>query len=260
MAGRSLTTERVKSKPALTLPMQQTFYESSANVRADHSICDLSGRYESLAKTLYELREHARIDKTKYELVPLPPIGLSVFRHAKTVEGLPGALMEVREEFGDLRSRLADLQEILDDPDVSPNKKWSLRRKWTMAWHKLDSKYDLTSRSSSTMNLADTNSAIYKLAPEVPAAMGFDPAAWVKLVTAAVEEWPSLWSRWRMRALHRTMKSYLDSPDKALGDAVEKIIKRPIPDDELREVKEVQDLMTQFTSSVVTIYRNEEPA
>jgi hypothetical protein len=260
MAGRGLTAERVRSKPALTLPMQQIFYESSANVRADHSICDLSGRYKSLAKTLYELRERARIDATKYEVVPLPPIGLSVFRHAKTVDGLPNALIEVREEFGDLRARLGDLQRILDDPDVPPNKKWDLRRRWIQAWQSLDTKYDLTSHSSSSMNLADTNSAIYKLAPEVPAAMGFSPAAWTNLVKAAVEEWPALWSRWRMRALHRTMKSYLDSPDKALGDAVEKIIKRPIPDDEIREVKEVQTLMTQFTNSVVTVYRDEEPA
>ncbi len=123
------------------------------------------------------------------------------------------------------------------------------------AWKRLSTKYEFTGEVS----LADTNSAIYKLAPEVPGAMALNPSSWIKLLKAAVEEWPELWSRWRMRALHRTLRSYVKAPDRDLGESVEKIIRRPILDDEIRDVRDVQQIMAELGQSAVAIYYSENP-
>jgi hypothetical protein len=255
MAGRSLTAERIRSKPALTLPMQQTFYEMSANVRADHSVCDLSGHYRSLANALDELRRQTRIQESAYQIVPLPPIGLEVFRTASTVEQLSDAIVDVRERFTDLRSRLRNLQEILDDPSIGLDRKLKLRAKWMSAWKRLNTKYEFTG----AVGLADTNNAIYKLAPEVPGAMGLNPSSWIKLLKVAVEEWPELWSRWRMRALHRTLRSYVKAPDRDLSESVEKIIRRPILHEEISDVRDVQQMMSELGQSAVAVYFSESP-
>jgi hypothetical protein len=254
MAGRSLIAERLRSKPSTNLPLQQMFYEMSANVRGDHSICDLSGHYRSLATALDELRQGLRVNAAAYEVVPLPPIGLEVFRAARSIDHLPGAILMVREKFADLRMRLRTLQEFLDDQSVSPMKKRTLMNKWMDGWKNLDSKYELTS----AVGVANTNSAIYKLAPDVPGAMALDPSSWIKLITTVVQQWPDLWTRWRLRALHRTLDSYMKSPDRALGEAVEKVIDRPVTDDEVRDMRELQELVAEYRTIAVATYYAEE--
>ncbi len=252
MAGRSLTAERIRRKPAVTLPMQQAFYEMSANVRADHTVCDLTGRYQSVARVLDELRQGARMHESAYEIVPLPPIGLEVFQAAANVEELPDAVMRIRGEYEDLRRRLRDLQELLDDPSVNLDKKLKLRARWADAWKRLEKKYEFTG----AVSLANTNSAIYKYAPDLPGAMALNPTSWIGLLKTTLQEAPELWSRWRMRALHRTLKRYVQSPDRALGESVEKVIGRAIDDDEVSDVRDVQALMVQLGESAVVEYRS----
>lgn len=254
MARQSLTAERIKRKPALTLPIQQTFYEMSANVRGDHSVCDLSGHYVSLSKVLDDLRQQTRIRQTSYEVIPLPPIGLEVFRMASSIDDLLVAVVNIRERYEDLRKRLRELETILDDPGIPLKRKLRLKKRWAHAWEALSTTYDFTGN----LNLANTNNAIYKFAPEIPGAMAMDPGSWINLLKAAIEQSPELWSRWRMRALHRTLRSYVASPDRDLGDAVAKIIKRPVTDDEVHEVREVQELMSQFSELAMVIYAEQD--
>jgi hypothetical protein len=254
MAGRSLTIERLRNTPSTTLPMQQTFYEMSANVRGDHSICNLSTHYASVSRALQALREGMQIDTSDYEVIPLPPIGLELFRAASSVEQLPTELVNLRERYQDLRFRLRQLKEMRADQSISLRRKATYSQKWMRAWEGLHTRYEF----NGAVGLANTNSAIYKLAPEVPGVMGFDPRSWINLLKAAVEEGPELWSRWRLRTMHRTLKAYVKAPDRELGEAVERITKRPVTDDDVRDVREVQDMMAELAASAVVVYRDDD--
>jgi hypothetical protein len=256
MAGHSLSAERLRNQPSVTLPMQQSVYEMSANVRADHSVCDLSGHYRSLAKALADLRQHARVDPVEYDVVPLPPIGLEVFRAASDIDQLPMAVMDVRDHYSDLRARLGELKVILDDPSVSLQRKLKLRAKWSDSWKKLGSQFDF----SGALGLANTNSAIYKLAPEVPGAMALSPSAWIHLLTTVLEQGSELWSRWRLRTLHRSLRNYVKAPDRALGGSVERIIRRSVTADEIRDVREVDATMVQLGRAAVAIFYDDTTA
>jgi hypothetical protein len=215
-AGRTLDAERHLGRPGFTPPLQQLYYESFANVRADNTVCSLSGHYSTLARTLSELRSGARIMPTEYVAVPLPPIAYRVLAMSRSLDDLLVSTLNIREEFRTLRDSLVTLQTMLDDPTVALSDKLRHKALWETRWARLHARYDRLGEA----NLAVTNSALYELAPEIPGAIGLEPRAWIRLLTAVADAAPELWSRWRLRALHRSATAYLRAPDAELAKAI----------------------------------------
>jgi hypothetical protein len=50
------------------------------------------------------------------------------------------------------------------------------------------------------------------------------------------------------------MRDYVAAPDRELGEAITRLIRRPITADEVREVREVQDLIAEFGRAAVAIF------
>jgi hypothetical protein len=84
-AMETLHVERLLGAPPAVPPLHLLFYEVSANVRGDHSVCDLAGHYSDLAATLMALRRDVQVTAQPYVAVPLPPIGYEVFRRARSL-------------------------------------------------------------------------------------------------------------------------------------------------------------------------------
>jgi hypothetical protein len=231
-AGRTLDAERHLRHPGFTPPLQQLYYESFANVRADNTVCSLSGHYDSLARTLSALRSGVRITPADYVAVPLPPIAYRVFGLSRSVDDLLVSTLAIREEFHDLRNRLVTLQTLLDDPTVTLAAKARHKALWETRWERLHTRYDRLGHA----NLAVTNSALYKAAPEIPGAIGLDPTAWIHLLTAVADVIPELWSRWRLRVLHRSATAYLRAPDAELAKAIGAARGREVTSAEASEV------------------------
>ena len=246
-ASDALHAERIATRAASLLPLQQVFYEMSANVRADHSVCDLTGRYSSLAAAIMAMRQEVRIDPAAYMAIPLPPIAYDVFKNTRSLDGVYASALEARERFADLRSRLGQLQQLLDDPTVSLKDKVRHRARWMAAWESLGQKYDPKTK----MGIASTTHAIYKVAPDIPGVIGLNPSSWISLLTNIAESMPELWGHWRLRALHRTFEHYARSPDADLGRAVSNLIGHQIPDDETRDLRDTLDLMNQLKEAAV---------
>lgn len=252
-AGNALHAERIFERPASLMPLQLIFYEISANVRADHSVCDLSGHYSSLSSTVVAMRQQVRIDPSAYVTVPLPPIGYEVFSQTRSFDNVFSSALTVREEFTELRTKLRQLQQLLDDPSVSLKDKVRHRAKWKAAWESIHSKYG----GSGEMKLASTSQAIYRTAPDIPGAMGLNPSSWVSLLTKIAEYMPELWGHWRLRALHRTFEHYVNSPDRELGRAISNLIGREIRNDEAADIQDILDSMNQLRDAAVFAFLKE---
>lgn len=252
-AGNALHAERIFERPASLMPLQLIFYEISANVRADHSVCDLSGHYSSLSSTVVAMRQQVRIDPSAYVTVPLPPIGYEVFSQTRSFDNVFASALTVREEFTELRTKLRQLQQLLDDPSVSLKDKVRHRAKWKAAWESIHSKYG----GSGEMKLASTSQAIYRTAPDIPGVIGLNPSSWVSLLTKIAEYMPELWGHWRLRALHRTFEHYVNSPDRELGRAISNLIGREIRNDEAADIQDILDSMNQLRDAAVFAFLKE---
>jgi len=246
-AGNALHAERAFERPASLMPLQLIFYEISANVRADHSVCDLTGHYSSLSSSVVAMRQQVRINPSAYVTVPLPPIGYEVFSQTRSFDNVFSSTLTVREEFTELRTRLGQLQQLLDDPSVSLKDKVRHRAKWKNAWESIHSRYG----DGGEMKLASTSQAIYRMAPDIPGTIGLNPSSWVSLLTKIVEYMPELWGHWRLRALHRTFEHYVNSPDRELGRAISNLIGREIQNDEATDIQEILGSMNQIVNSLV---------
>ena len=252
-AGNALHAERIFERPASLMPLQLIFYEISANVRADHSVCDLSGHYSSLSSTVVAMRQQVRIDPSAYVTVPLPPIGYEVFSQTRSFDNVFASALTVREEFTELRTKLRQLQQLLDDPSVSLKDKVRHRAKWKAGWESIHSKYG----GGGEMKLASTSQAIYRTAPDIPGAIGLNPSSWVSLLTKIAEYMPELWGHWRLRALHRTFEHYVNSPDRELGRAISNLIGREIRNDEAADIQDILDSMNQLRDAAVFAFLKE---
>ncbi len=245
-AANSLYMERIFERPASLMPLQLIFYEISANVRADHSVCDLTGHYASLSSAVVAMRQQVRIDPSAYVSVPLPPIGYEIFSQTRSFDNVFASALSVREEFTELRTKLGQLQQLLDDPSVSLKDKVRHRAKWKDAWDSIHGKY-----GGGEMKLASTSKAIYRTAPDIPGVIGLNPSSWVSLLTKIAEYMPELWGHWRLRALHRTFEHYVNSPDRELGRAISNLIGREIRNDEAADIREILGSMHKLRDGVV---------
>jgi hypothetical protein len=209
-------------------------------------VCSLSGHYNTLARTLAALRNGVRITPATYVAVPLPPIAYRIFRSSRSVDDLLNTTLTVREEFRDLRVRLLSLQTLLDDPTVALGDKARHKAGWERRWERFHSRYDRLGEA----NLAITNTALYAAAPEIPGAIGLDPSAWLRLLTTVRDTVPELWSRWRLRALHRSATRYLKAPDAELTNAIGAVRGAEVTS---AEANEVQMLVSETTTAVVRL-------
>jgi hypothetical protein len=253
-AMETLHVERYFGTAPAVPPLHLLFYEVSANVRGDHSVCDLAGRYSDLAATLMALRKDVQIAAQPYVAVPLPPIGYEVFRQTRSLNEIFNVTLDVREKYSDLRARLRELAEMFNDPTVPQKDKLLKRMKWAAAWRSLERKYDFSGK----MEVASTTQALYKAAPDIPGAIALNPNSWLSLLTNIHEQIPELWQRWRFRALHRTLDGYLAAPDRNLGSAIEKATGRPIGDGEAADLEGfVGDIKRLYSDRVIAMLKSD---
>ena len=121
--GRLLGAEKLYRKPSLPLLRQKPFYEKSAHVIEDHSVCDLFGKYCNLKDVLSKIRQSSILPTVQYLSVPIPPLPLLVIQRSKSVYDLLHSTLEVRHEYSNLRNSLSSLRQTLADLTIPPNEK-----------------------------------------------------------------------------------------------------------------------------------------
>lgn len=219
-SSRILAAENALGVPALPLMRQRRYYESFAQPKAEHSVCDLIGRYERLKDALEDIRDCTRIPIVEYVTIPVPPLALIALQRARAFETVTQSTLEVRDQFAKLRRKLKELREFLSDAKIPPHRKLAIQQSWIASWQTLDD----FSRESRILTIANSTNELLN-ADEFKKEIDddFNPVDYRGLVSKLIKLTDRTVRRWRVRTLHRAAKNYLRTSDSEINTAVSRI-------------------------------------
>lgn len=206
--GRLLGAEQLYKKPSLPLLRQKPFYEKSAHVLEEHSVCDLFGRYKDLDAVLSRIRKTSILPTVDYVSVPIPSLPLLVLQRSASTRDLLRVALEVRDEYHQLRASLSSLRQTLADLSIAPNEKMKAIASWVKAWNTL-SKYE---EQASFFQVATATNSMVDAAKSMDG-IGLDSLKWSKLIEAMIGRFEKSFYEWKVRQLHKSAKYYLSIPE-----------------------------------------------
>ena len=218
--GRLLGAEQLYRKPSLPLLRQKPFYEKSAHVIEDHSVCDLFGKYKDLDSVLSRIRKSSILPRVDYISVPIPPLPLIVIQRSNTTNDLIRVTLEVRDEYSNLRNSLSSLRQTLADLSVAPKEKMRAIESWVRSWNTLTkyeeqaSFFDMATASNSMIDMAKTMDGI-----------GLDSFKWSKIIEAMIGRFEKSFYQWKIRQLHKSANHYLSTPETAFAREISRLFR-----------------------------------
>lgn len=130
---RLLGAEATLNLPTIPLLRHLHNYGFTRRRDVDHTICDLSARFEDLSAMVEEkLRFEAQ--NTKTEQVRVPLLAMEVLRRVQHFDDLPNAILEVRYEFRRLREAATTLAAKMNDPATNYESYLDNVRDWNRRW------------------------------------------------------------------------------------------------------------------------------
>lgn len=234
-SGRLLGAEEALRCSALALIRQRPHYEPAVRAKADHTVCDLFGRYKDMRTSLEALRRVSRLPYEPYFAVPIPPLPLLALKACSSPEDLIPRALAVRDDFSKLRASLRQLREDLADETTPPKKKLAAIRSWKRSWATLDhDQASIIELGNSALDAADLNKATEEL--------GLDSVSLSKVIQLALNATVQRLYRWRVRLLHRVAKSYLSTPDSDLNRQVERLFGTQVTHAQLQAVSALRGI------------------
>jgi len=218
---RLLGAEKEYHIPSLALLRQKAYYEKSAYVIEDHSVCNLFGQYKKMSEALLTLRQQSVLPIKQYIIIPIPPIPYLLLKMSSYPEDLLKNIIAIREDYARLRLELRKLREDLADPTQAPINKLRAIASWNKSWLTLD-KYTEAS-SISEMALATNN--LIDVA-ETIGGIGINSIQWSTLIEKLINEFANAFYSWRVRLLHKAANIYLSTSDDDIRRQLFRVYKR----------------------------------
>ncbi|MBL8100757.1 MAG: hypothetical protein JNK81_16365 [Anaerolineales bacterium] len=244
-AMNTVTAEKTFNCPGFLLMLHQPIYESHADVANDHEICNLSVKYESFKETLYKYRTQSQLPKAKYRTLPIPPIANFALRKCKNIHEAVDSALYTRKKFSQLRNSLKELRGVLEDDTLSPKKKHGEIVSWTKSWNTLQKVTD----DSGYIQVADTNDYLLK-GTDLLIQASSSIYDWKKVVAELFEQIQNMFYRWRVRSLHDIGNRYKKTPNNEINKHAERILGKPIEDNEIKDMVETIDVMSRWKTAV----------
>lgn len=216
--GRLLGAEKLYRKPSLPLLRQKPFYEKSAHVIEDHSVCDLFGKYCNLKDVLSKIRKSSILPTVQYISVPIPPLPLLVIQRSNSVYDLLRSTLEVRHEYSKLRMSLSSLRQTLADLTIPPNEKMKAIASWSNAWVTLN-KYE---NQASFFEMATASNNMLDVAKSLDG-IGLDSFKWSKIIEVMIGKFEKTFYEWKIRQLHKSAKHYLSIPESMFASEIKRL-------------------------------------
>ncbi|MBF0378258.1 MAG: hypothetical protein HQK72_12360 [Desulfamplus sp.] len=216
--GRLLGAEKLYRKASLPLLRQKPFYEKSAHVIEDHSICDLFGKYKNLKEVLSTIRKSSILTTIQYISVPIPPLPLLVIQHSNSVHDLLRSTLEIRHEYSKLRLSLSALRQTLADLTIPPNEKLKAISSWTKAWSTL-SKYE---NQASFFEMAAASNNMLDVTKSLDG-IGLDSFKWSKIIEMMIGKFEKTFYEWKIRQLHKSAKHYISIPESMFASEIKRL-------------------------------------
>lgn len=202
--GRLLAAEQKYRIPSLPLLRQKVFYEKTAHVVEDHSICDLFGKHKDLDSVLSRIRKSTLLPTAEYISVPIPTLPLAVLQRSRNIADLPIVTLEVRDEYKPLRASLRDLRQTLADLSIAPSEKLRAIESWMKSWKTLaryESQASFFEMATASNNMIDISKSL--------GGIGLDSIKWSKIIETIIGLFEKSFYEWRIRQLHKSAKNYL---------------------------------------------------
>jgi hypothetical protein len=231
-AGRLLGGEQELGCPSLALIRQRPFYERGGEAKPRHTVCDLMGRYQDLASALVALRASTRLSMAPFLEVPIPPLPLVVLKLCSSYEDIVPRVLDIRDDYSDLRTSLRSLRSDLADDTLSPKKKLAVIASWQRSWATLRRYGEASGHvefATNAPDIPDLNSAID--------GVGLDSVRLSELLKVAIQKATHAFYSWRVRVLHRVARRYLATPDSELGAQVERLFRTRVTPEQLEALR-----------------------
>lgn len=136
---RLLGAEASWSVPTIPLLRHLHNYGFTRRRDVDHTVCDLSARFEDL-RTMLEEKLRFEAQHTRTEKVRVPLLAMEVLRRARHFDDLPNAILEVRYDFRKLREAATSLAVQLNDPETNYDDYLRQVRDWNRRWQDVGAK------------------------------------------------------------------------------------------------------------------------
>jgi len=231
--GRLLGAEKLYNKPSLPLLRQKPFYEKSAYVIEDHTVCDLFGKYSNLKEVLSKIRQSSLLPTINYISVPIPPLPLLVIQRSNSTNDLLRSTLEVRHEYSKLRSSLSVLRQTLFDMAVSPKEKMRAISSWTKAWntlHKYEKQASFFEMATASHNMIDITNSLDGI--------GLDSIKWSKIIEIMINKCEKTFHEWKIRQLHKSAKHYLSIPESKFSAEIKRLFRYNITNNDIDLLKQ----------------------
>lgn len=231
-AGRLLGGEQDLGCPPLALIRQRPFYERGSQAKPRHTVCDLMGRYQDLASALVDLRSRTRLSMAPFLEVPIPPLPLVVLKLCSSYEDIVPRVLDIRDDYSDLRASLRSLRGDLADDSLSPKKKLAVIASWQRSWATLRSYGEASGHvelASNAFDIPDLNSAFD--------GVSLDSVRLSELLRVVIQKATHSFYSWRVRVLHGVARRYLSTPDSELGAQVERLFRTRVTPEQLEALR-----------------------
>lgn len=217
-SSRLIGAEDSSGIPALSLVRHRPIYERHAKLKEMHTVCCLVSQYSSLDKALQQIRNVSRLEFAPYVTLPIPAIPLMVVSRSMNKEQLLIRSLELREEYSGLRASLTELRAMFANPDISPKEKQNYKTSWMKTWATLD-KYKT---SGLTLKLADASKDKISVERSLDG-IGLDSFQLSKILEKLIERGVEVFHTQRIRALHSTARSYMDTTDGQINREIRRL-------------------------------------
>ena len=228
MAGAELAFGR----PGMLSMRQRNTYEGLARPADEHWVCGLMPNHRRLSDALHAFRKQA--SRPGYVTVKVPPFAHLVLSKAKTFDEALDIMLNYRHVCAPLRQSANDLFAYISSPDVGPLAKAEERGKFLGSWDAMIA----ACGQASTARMVFANShaqflrhggkaAVAALQLDIEDTLSHGRKAISKFLEAiSDEEWEHN-HPWTLRPVRSAAWHYLQSPDRAMHDAANRIFGIP---------------------------------
>ena len=185
----------------------------------ENTVWDLACQYHKLTDVAREVRNRLQ-GFAALPQISVPPIALRAIQRSRHFEQIISHVLELRDEFSQLREHLREIEERLRTGQLSPVQALELESAWRQRWDRLGEKLGASGR----MALARTSIPILQGGTRI--VKGVVTQDFTDVVSAAIGWIGSgidALGAMQVRPVHRSVSNYLSATDRDLVSAVARI-------------------------------------
>jgi hypothetical protein len=218
-ARRLLGAEASTGFVATPLLRQLQHFGLVQRPRFEHTVWDLASQYRKLSNAALDFRRRYN----QFSGVPsirIPPIALLAIQRSANYEDIIPEVLQLRDEFAELRASLREVQERLLSGRLSPAQAIELEQNWRSEWERVSEGFG----ANQSLALGRTSLRLLQDGVKlVTAAAKFEYAGLADVALNWIRPTLAQIGAMQMRPVHRPIFNYLQTADYDMKQAVARL-------------------------------------